>query len=89
MKRAEFHTLTGLRGLAALWVLVYHYIARNHVPDLKSFIPLFQTGYLGVDLFFVLSGFVLAHTYRDTASASLSAYGQFLRNGLPAYTPFT
>ncbi|WP_457675616.1 acyltransferase family protein [Thiolapillus sp.] len=59
--------LTGLRGLAALWVALWHLwgfagrpsygldLAGVHV-DLT---PLVRTGWAGVDVFFVLSGFVL------------------------------
>lgn len=65
--RGEIRALTGLRALAAVWVVVHHAWALsqtdNWVPLLEPLRPLFQTGWLGVDLFFVLSGFVLTHTY--------------------------
>lgn len=48
-----FHTLDGLRGLAALAVLLWHLPHR----------PLLRSGYLAVDFFFMLSGFVLANHY--------------------------
>lgn len=46
----------GLRGVAALLVVLYH------VPHLHAF-SLFKAGYLAVDLFFVLSGFVISMNY--------------------------
>jgi peptidoglycan/LPS O-acetylase OafA/YrhL len=59
--------LTGIRALAALWVLTFHFR-----PELlKAFgflyplVPLFNVGYLGVDLFFILSGFILTYTHLD------------------------
>lgn len=68
-------SLTGLRGLAALWVLAYHAWS---VPG----------GYLGVDLFFSLSGFVLALNYVDTAlHASPRRYGEFLGKRLARIYP--
>lgn len=50
-----FYTLDGMRGFAAIAVAVYHYNA-----FFGNFIP---GGYLAVDLFFCLSGFVLMHAY--------------------------
>jgi peptidoglycan/LPS O-acetylase OafA/YrhL len=53
----RFKLLDGLRGVAAVAVLLYHFGDR---ADLKY---LFPRGYLAVDFFFVLSGFVLGHAY--------------------------
>jgi peptidoglycan/LPS O-acetylase OafA/YrhL len=53
--RTRFDTLDGLRGTAALLVLCYHFGA--DAPIMAS------AGYLAVDLFFGLSGFVLACAY--------------------------
>lgn len=56
-------TLTGLRGIAALAVLFYHirFAMAGFLPE--SAIALLAHGYLAVDLFFVLSGFVLWWNY--------------------------
>jgi peptidoglycan/LPS O-acetylase OafA/YrhL len=51
--------LDGLRGLAALWVLVSHAMILAGVPG----IPLLSWGELAVDLFMLLSGFLMAHHY--------------------------
>ncbi|MEO3693382.1 acyltransferase family protein [Roseateles paludis] len=53
-KRAYVHSLDGVRGLAALAVVLYH---------VEYFHAWFARGYLAVDLFFILSGFVLTHRY--------------------------
>ena len=60
MKRIFLPPLTGVRGLAALWVLSFH--ADAFVPIT---VPFFQMGYVGVDVFFVLSGFILGHVHLD------------------------
>jgi peptidoglycan/LPS O-acetylase OafA/YrhL len=61
--------LTGLRFFAALAVLLFHFGAgfaeQGAVPS--AVVHLLQNGYLGVSLFFVLSGFILTYTHqRDT-----------------------
>ena len=60
----EIGTLTGLRGVAAAIVMLFHFV--NVDPYFQRFLPnLVKRGYLGVDLFFVLSGFVMALTYGE------------------------
>jgi peptidoglycan/LPS O-acetylase OafA/YrhL len=65
--RSEIRPLTGLRAIAAGWVVLHHAWAltpsANWAAVQEPFRPLLATGWLGVDLFFVLSGFVLTHTY--------------------------
>lgn len=63
MPRQMLPTLTGLRGFAALMVLFYHIrgAMTGFLPD--RIIAVFAEGYLAVDLFFVLSGFVLWWNY--------------------------
>lgn len=59
--------LTGLRIFAALWVCGDHFrqITPTTVWEYPLVDPLFQNGGFGVELFFVLSGFILAHVYFD------------------------
>jgi peptidoglycan/LPS O-acetylase OafA/YrhL len=56
--------LTGVRGVAAWWVVLFHFTGYlpTWVPEpLQKFV---ESGYLAVDLFFVLSGFVIALNYQ-------------------------
>lgn len=69
----EIPALTSLRGLAALTVLIFHVI-----PDFR--------GYLAVDLFFLLSGFVLTHVYRQIVLTRQS-YFKFLKARLARIYP--
>jgi peptidoglycan/LPS O-acetylase OafA/YrhL len=72
-------SLTGLRGIAALWVVLYHYGIR-YFPSIQPGAAghVIEKGYLAVDLFFLLSGFVLTHVY----------IGQFAQSGSRATWPF-
>jgi peptidoglycan/LPS O-acetylase OafA/YrhL len=77
--------LTSLRFLAAFWVLLYHF--KDHLGlDLGRF-GLVAQGYLGVDLFFTLSGFILAHVYLTEIGEGRFAYGGFLKNRLARIYP--
>jgi peptidoglycan/LPS O-acetylase OafA/YrhL len=63
----EIRALTSLRGVAALWVFLFHLdIKRPLLPTLVRTLLATDRGYIAVDLFFVLSGFVLAWTYRQS-----------------------
>ncbi len=78
----ESRALTGLRGVGAVLVMLHHFyltLALHHfVPLLNG---LLLKGYLGVDLFFVLSGFVMAMVYGSwfpgTADGRLRRSGVF------------
>lgn len=59
----EIAALTGLRGVAALGVTVFHYYANLDTGLTDPLNMAVRRGYLLVDLFFVLSGLVMAMTY--------------------------
>lgn len=54
--------LTGIRGAAAMLVLIHH------LPVVITW-PFFRNGFYGVDLFFILSGFILTHVHGDQLAA--------------------
>ena len=84
---AEIRSLTGLRGVAALVVMAYHYRDLG-VTDMRLPSPL-GPGYLMVDLFFILSGFVMARTYGDAFRTGFHAdsYLTFLKARLARVYP--
>jgi len=59
--------LTGLRAFAAAWVVLYHFRAdiKLLMPRSEPVWPLMDSGYAGVDVFFVLSGFIITYTYLE------------------------
>lgn len=76
-----FKALTGIRAVAAVWVVVGHFAPqlRELFPVMWNCLPFTSCGFLGVDMFFVLSGFILAHNYFDEfRSVRLGSYGRFL-----------
>jgi peptidoglycan/LPS O-acetylase OafA/YrhL len=77
---SQLPSLTSLRGLAALWVVLFHYTAL-YFPrlDMTGHSSLIGKGYLAVDLFFMLSGFVMTHVYYRAFCASVKEnYRSFL-----------
>lgn len=64
-QRASIPSLTGIRGFAALWVLLFHVqmLAPDFGLPLLGELQLLRNGWVGVDVFFVLSGFVLFHVH--------------------------
>lgn len=64
--KPHFEILDGLRGLAALVVVIFHFM-EIIFPDLKN--NFISHGYLAVDFFFCLSGFVIAYAYDSRIAA--------------------
>lgn len=58
----DIKALTSLRFFAAIAVVIFHF-AHNENIDLSAYTYLFNKGYLAVDFFFILSGFIMAHVY--------------------------
>lgn len=69
MAKAHFQTLDAMRGVAAVAVLIYHFRRLISPEHGKTFG--FASGYLAVDLFFVLSGFVIALAYDPKLQAGM------------------
>lgn len=65
--RPTLHNLQALRGLACLLVVFYHAAGWECLIWSKWYVltPVRWVGYAGVDLFFVLSGFIIAWTHVD------------------------
>jgi peptidoglycan/LPS O-acetylase OafA/YrhL len=78
----RFTLVDALRGIAALCVVLFHLKAGNHIPSLQALVPtwvnaLVDHGDLGVAIFFVLSGFVIAHSlYGERVTLPLA--GRFM-----------
>lgn len=58
--------LTPLRGLAALCVALFHFTGAIDNINLPHFTWIIRKGYLMVDLFFIMSGFIIMHTYGES-----------------------
>lgn len=79
-RRPNIPALTGLRAVAALLVVLFHY--KYIVPGLGQSAAaggrVIQAGFVGVSLFFVLSGFILAYTYIGDDGSLKGSWRDFL-----------
>jgi peptidoglycan/LPS O-acetylase OafA/YrhL len=75
----RFETLDAIRGVAAIAVMLHH--VTQHTAR-----PIFAGAGLAVDLFFCLSGFVIAHSYLDRLQAGMTL-GEFVERRLVRLYP--
>ena len=75
-------SLTPLRGIAALWVVLFHYCWHLPAVHPDRYTGAVYKGYLAVDLFFMLSGFVITHVYHRVFARQVT--GQHYRDFLKA-----
>lgn len=82
--RENIQTLTGLRGFAALWVVLFHVCFGAPDGYLPGFYEKIQwglgrniilQGVYAVDIFFVLSGFILTYVHRHEFESRLTLHG--------------
>jgi peptidoglycan/LPS O-acetylase OafA/YrhL len=84
----KLNQLAGLRGICAWWVVFYHslHLMNDSVPLAVKHVILH--GYLAVDLFFLLSGFVIFLSYHATLSGNFPhSIGKFYWNRLSRIYP--
>lgn len=77
---SQYRTLDGIRGIAALIVMT------RHLPDMYGY-QIFPRCYLAVDLFFVLSGFVIANAYAGRLADGMGLR-EFMRLRFIRFFPF-
>jgi peptidoglycan/LPS O-acetylase OafA/YrhL len=75
-ERQHIKSLDGIRGIAILLVLTYHLL------NFGFLFPFFNLGWMGVDLFFVLSGFLITGILLDTKSQKGFIQSFLLRRAL-------
>ena len=61
--KPHYEILDGLRGVAAIMVIIFHLFETHSLGN--HLIQIINHGYLAVDFFFMLSGFVIGYAYDD------------------------
>lgn len=77
--KPHYELLDGLRGVAALLVVFYHIFEGFSFAEGGTLITTMNHGYLAVDFFFMLSGFVIGYAYDDRWKKSMTLSGFFKR----------
>jgi peptidoglycan/LPS O-acetylase OafA/YrhL len=82
----EIKSLTGLRGIVALWVVLFHFYTELNIGFLQRTIG---QGYLAVDIFFVLSAFLLTVSYSEKfRNLNVKGIVSFYKSGSTEFIPF-
>lgn len=82
----DLKELTSIRFFAALYVVLFH--AYDSLPSLYAWDSgLIRNGYLGVDLFFILSGMVLTHVNIERVRAGTFRYNEFMLHRIARIYP--
>ena len=79
--KPHYELLDGLRGVAALLVLFYHIFEGLSFASGGTPITVINHGYLAVDFFFILSGFVISYAYDDRWGKTMTT-GNFFKRRL-------
>lgn len=77
--KPHYILLDALRGVAAIMVVIYHFFEAFAT---SPFDQRFNHGYMGVDFFFVLSGFVIGYAYDDRWKSGKFTLGDFFKRRL-------
>lgn len=84
MQQHRYEILDGLRGIAAIMVVIFH------ISEAFSYDPVYKHlnhGYLCVDFFFVLSGFIIGHAYLDRLMTHKMTPWSFIKTRLIRLQP--
>ena len=81
LKTGTIGALAGARGIPPLMIILYHFSEGHHYTGLLWFDRIAARGYLWVEFFFALSGFILTYAYGHRLKGLLQwrGYADFLR----------
>lgn len=79
--KERFETLDGMRGIAAIFIMLFHY-------NIQSGYRFFFNAFTAVDFFFILSGFVILHSYGSKLDNGM-AYTDYLSRRIARLLPLS
>lgn len=85
-KQKNINTLQLIRGFAALFVVLFHATGMFKVLNDTNYLAgAFSSGYLGVDIFFVLSGFIIYYIHSNDQTGIIPAKNFYTKRFLRVY----
>lgn len=94
IKEDAIPALTGLRSLMTIWVIMFHglwhmgyHITKEDYDDMMTNHPIIANGFMAVDVFFVLTGFLLAYPVFLKGGLNLSTVAKFILKRLVRILP--
>jgi len=85
----KLELLEVMRGFAALWVLLHHaQQSSRHFFNHSGGLSILESGYLGVDFFFLLSGFIILISSRKIIARGGGVYDYLRSRFLRIYVPY-
>jgi len=89
MDGKRFAFIDALRGIASLGVVLFHAVEGNHISLLPEWLRyVVSFGEAGVPLFFVISGFVIAHSLQDQRMSPTKLGRFMLRRSIRLDPPY-
>lgn len=82
--------LDGLRGIGILAVMLYHFTNGVDVDNeaMDGFVGVFTLFYMGVDVFFLVSGFLITRILIRAAATKKSVYAFMMRRAIRIFPPY-
>lgn len=76
----EIRSLTGVRGIAAFAVVLFHFgtVLCQLLPQFSYLSPVCAKGHYGVDFFFILSGFIISYVYSSVINWNFKSICNFI-----------
>ena len=85
--KGDIPALTSLRFFAALYVCLFHISVFSQLDAHSWLNNFFSSGYMAVDFFFILSGFILSHNYAESIANKTFSYFSFLSKRIARVYP--
>lgn len=76
---SRIDSIQALRGIAALMVVIFHLMTPAAINEYTVISKIFSHGYIGVDIFFIISGFIMVLSTRNITAGVKSGYDFFVK----------